>query len=149
MTSPGIILDWLLFLRPFIISAYEYQLFSRMAGSWHIMQKVCFLLEHCLVNWRNSVSSQVCLCRCSGFSCIMFFETLYFQKSNPTKRPAELRNMGRKYTRMQLGKMEANKSVLHLDFIKRKPPFFHLIPSFSGCILILDAFQGIWTFCKS
>lgn len=39
----------------------------------------------------------------------------------PTKKPAEFGNMDRKYTRMQLG-MEANKSVQHLDFIKKELP---------------------------
>lgn len=57
--------------------------------------------------------------------------------------------MGRKYTRMQLGKMEANKSVLHLDFIKKEPLFFFSFNTiFSGCILIPDAFQGIWAFVR-
>ena len=37
------------------------------------------------------------------------------------KRPAKFGNMDRKYTRMQLG-MEANKSVLHLDFIRKGLP---------------------------
>ena len=94
------------------------------------------------------VSSQVCLCRCSHYSCIVFFETFF--KDNPTKISAEFRNTGRKYIRMQPGKMEANKSVLHLDFIKKGPFFFFSFNTiFSGCILIPDAFQGIWAFCKS
>ena len=45
--------------------------------------------------------------------------------------------------------MEANKSVLHLDFIKKEPFFFFFFSVntiFSGCILIPDAFQGIWDF---
>lgn len=72
----------------------------------------------------------------------MFFEK-YFRRLS-YKKTAEFGNMDRKYTRMQLG-MEANKSVLHLDFIK-KELLFHLIPSFSGRVRISDAFQGFGPF---
>lgn len=103
------------------LSGYKYRFFSRLARSWQIMQKVCFLLEHGLVSTTNGPlvtgvsAGAVGRATACSLKCIL--------EGCPPKRLAKLGNMGRKYTRMQLGKIETNKSVLHLGFIKRELPF--------------------------
>lgn len=108
-----------------------------------------------VIAWAVNVRNLLCLshhrCVSAGVVCIATSCSLKSikKKNNSAKRSAELKSTGRKYTRTQLGKMEANKSVLHLDFIKKEPIFFSFNTIFSGCILIPDAFGGIWAFCKS